>query len=93
MLSDLGLWRKTEEGQQAIYQRKDGTRFPVLVFDAPLVTHDGRHIGWMSVVMDVSEQRRIEVQVQVGEHLLGGLYEPIDELIMIVFSICILVPS
>ena len=65
-----GLWRKTEEGQQAIYQRKDGTRFPVLVFDAPLVTHDGRHIGWMSVVMDVSEQRRIEQMTRDSQERL-----------------------
>ena len=40
--------------------RKDGTRFPVLVIEAPLITAQGFHTGWMSAVIDVSEQRRIE---------------------------------
>ena len=45
----------------------------MLVFDAPLVTHDGRHIGWMSVVMDVSEQRRIEQMTRDNQERLQAI--------------------
>ena len=40
--------------------RKNGERFPVMIFEAPLVDGHGRHTGWMSAVLDVSAQRRIE---------------------------------
>jgi two-component system sensor histidine kinase DctS len=40
--------------------RKNGERFPVMIYEAPLVDGQGRHTGWMSAVLDVSAQRRIE---------------------------------
>ena len=40
--------------------RRGGERFPVLIFEAPLVDARGRRSGWMSTVLDVSAQRRIE---------------------------------
>ena len=40
--------------------RKDGTRFPVLIFEAPLINAHGAQTGWMSAFIDISEQRRIE---------------------------------
>jgi two-component system sensor histidine kinase DctS len=40
--------------------RKDGTRFPVLVIEAPLINHNGVQTGWMSAFLDLSEQRRVE---------------------------------
>ena len=40
--------------------RKDGSRFPVLIFEAPLINAQGRHTGWMSAFIDISEQRRME---------------------------------
>jgi two-component system sensor histidine kinase DctS len=40
--------------------RKDGTRFPVLIFEAPLINAHRVQTGWMSAFIDVSEQRRIE---------------------------------
>jgi two-component system sensor histidine kinase DctS len=40
--------------------RKNGERFPVLLYEAPLVDTQGRHTGWMSATVDLSEQRRIE---------------------------------
>lgn len=48
------------EGLESVFMRKDGTRFPVLVMEAPLITAQGFHTGWMSAVIDISEQRRIE---------------------------------
>ena len=40
--------------------RPDGTRFPVLIMEAPLINAVGKHTGWMSAILDVSEQRRTE---------------------------------
>lgn len=48
------------EGQESVFMRQDGTRFPVLIFEAPLMSADGRHTGWMSAIMDMSAQRRAE---------------------------------
>jgi two-component system sensor histidine kinase DctS len=43
-----------------VFLRKDGTRFPVLVIEAPLINAHGEQTGWMSAVLDISEQRRVE---------------------------------
>ena len=40
--------------------RQNGERFPVMIYDAPLVDGQGRHTGWMSAVLDLSAQRRVE---------------------------------
>jgi two-component system, LuxR family, sensor histidine kinase DctS len=48
------------EGYESVFMRKDGSRFPVLIIEAPLINHDGVQTGWMSAFLDISEQRRIE---------------------------------
>ena len=48
------------EGYESVFMRKDGTRFPVLIMEAPLINAVGKHTGWMSAILDVSEQRRTE---------------------------------
>jgi two-component system sensor histidine kinase DctS len=48
------------EGFESVFMRKDGTRFPVLIFEAPLINAHKVQTGWMSAFIDVSEQRRIE---------------------------------
>ena len=48
------------EGFETVFMRKNGERFPVMIFEAPLVDGQGRHTGWMSAVLDVSAQRRVE---------------------------------
>lgn len=48
------------EGYESVFMRKDGTRFPVLVFEAPLISAQGEQTGWMSAVVDMTEQRRAE---------------------------------
>ena len=46
------------EGHESLFMRPDGTRFPVLIMEAPLINAVGKHTGWMSAILDVSEQRR-----------------------------------
>lgn len=48
------------EGFESVFMRRDGARFPVLIIEAPLINAVGKQTGWMSAVLDVSEQRRIE---------------------------------
>ena len=48
------------EGFESEFMHKDGTRFPVLIIEAPLISITGEQTGWMSAVLDISEQRRVE---------------------------------
>ncbi len=48
------------EGFEALFKRKSGEVFPVLVVEAPLINAAGVQTGWMSAVLDLSEKRRIE---------------------------------
>lgn len=48
------------EGYESVFMRKDGQRFPVLIIEAPLISAQGEQTGWMSAVLDISEQRRVE---------------------------------
>ena len=48
------------EGYESVFMRKDGSRFPVLIMEAPLINAQGVQSGWMSAFLDVSEQRRVE---------------------------------
>jgi two-component system sensor histidine kinase DctS len=48
------------DGWESVFMRKDGTRFPVLIIEAPLINAQGLQTGWMSAVLDISEQRRVE---------------------------------
>jgi two-component system, LuxR family, sensor histidine kinase DctS len=45
---------------ESVFMRRDGTRFPVLIMEAPLINAVGKHTGWMSAILDVTEQRRVE---------------------------------
>ena len=55
-----GGHRPPREGFESVFMRKDGTRFPVLIIEAPLINAQGLQTGWMSAVLDISEQRRVE---------------------------------
>jgi two-component system, LuxR family, sensor histidine kinase DctS len=48
------------EGFESVFMRKGGERFPVLIFEAPLINAQGQQTGWMSAILDVTEQRRVE---------------------------------
>jgi two-component system sensor histidine kinase DctS len=44
---------------ETVFQRLNGDRFPVLVFESPLMD-GGRQTGWMGSILDISELRRVE---------------------------------
>ena len=57
---DPSTGRAGRDGFETRFMRRDGERFPVMIYEVPLVDGGGRHTGWMSAVLDVSEQRRVE---------------------------------
>ena len=48
------------DGYESVFMHKNGSRFSVLVFEAPLIDAQGLQTGWMSAILDISEQRRME---------------------------------
>ena len=48
------------ESYESEFMHADGTRFPVLIIEAPLVNAQNVQTGWMSAILDLSEQRRSE---------------------------------
>lgn len=45
---------------ETVFLRSDGVRFPVLVFESPLVDNSGRQTGWMASILDISDRKRVE---------------------------------
>lgn len=45
---------------ETVFQRSDGVRVPVLVFEAPLFESGGRQTGWMSSILDITDRKRAE---------------------------------
>lgn len=60
----------TLQGFETVFLRADGERFPVLIYEAPLVDGQGRQVGWMGAVLDVSERQRSEEQARVQQERL-----------------------
>lgn len=58
------------EGFESVFMRKDGVRFPVLIIEAPLINAYGLQTGWMSAVLDISEQRRVEEMSRASQERL-----------------------
>jgi two-component system sensor histidine kinase DctS len=57
------------EGAESVFMRKNGERFAVMIFEAPLINALGEQTGWMGAVLDISEQRRVEVSRASQERL------------------------
>lgn len=58
------------EGVESVFMRKDGTRFPVLIIEAPLINAQGKHTGWMSAVLDQTAQRNAEDHSRASQERL-----------------------
>jgi two-component system sensor histidine kinase DctS len=50
----------TPLGFETVFQRASGERFPVLIFESPLVDDTGKQTGWMGSILDISDRKRIE---------------------------------
>ena len=58
------------EGYESVFMRRDGTRFPVLIIEAPLLNAQNVQTGWMSAILDLTEQRRVEALSRASEDRL-----------------------
>lgn len=58
------------EGFESVFMRKDGTRFPVLIIEAPLIDAKGVQTGWMGACLDISEQRRVQELTRAAQERL-----------------------
>jgi len=58
------------EGFEIIFQRANGERFPVLIYESPLVDEHGQQTGWMSSILDVSELKRAQELTRQQEEKL-----------------------
>jgi two-component system, LuxR family, sensor histidine kinase DctS len=45
---------------ETVFQRVNGERFPVLIFESPLVDDTGRQTGWMGSILDISDRKKVE---------------------------------
>ncbi|MFC5511774.1 sensor histidine kinase [Massilia jejuensis] len=45
---------------ETVFQRSDGMRVPVLIFEAPLVDSRGDQTGWMSSILDITDRKKAE---------------------------------
>ncbi|MFZ2986737.1 PAS domain S-box protein, partial [Ideonella sp.] len=48
------------EGFETVFMRRNGERFPVMIYEAPLNDRVGHQAGWMSAILDVSGERKME---------------------------------
>jgi two-component system, LuxR family, sensor histidine kinase DctS len=58
------------KGFETIYCHHDGRRFPVLIYEAPLIDASGRQTGWLSSVLDLSERREFEASARQQQERL-----------------------
>jgi len=55
---------------ESVFMRQNGERFPVLIFEAPLIHANGQQTGWMGAILDISEQRRVEEMSRTSQERL-----------------------
>mgnify|MGYP000287604554 CR=1 FL=1 len=48
------------QGVEIRLMHSNGTRFDVLLIEAPLIGPDGKHIGWMGSMVDITEQKNAQ---------------------------------
>jgi len=72
--------------------RKDGSTFPVLIVTRPILEKDGRPVGIRGTVMDVTEQKQIELALQNTQKLeslgvlAGGIAHDFNNLLSGIFG-------
>jgi PAS domain S-box-containing protein len=52
--------KTTVEGFESRIRHRDGHDVTTMIYSAPLIDSQGQHSGWMSSVLDISEQKRAE---------------------------------
>lgn len=58
------------QGYQIRLKRRDGSTFPVLIHTTPLINAQGRQTGWMSSIVDLTEEKRAEERARQQQERL-----------------------
>lgn len=87
------LARKREgvkEQQEFEFQKKDGTSLHVLMETSPVYDEDGRFVGSIAGIIDITERKRLESEIQqilkmeaIG-HLAGGIAHDFNNLLTVI---------
>jgi two-component system sensor histidine kinase DctS len=48
------------EGYEALWRHQDGHMLNVMVFESPLIDADGKQIGWMGSIIDITTRKQLE---------------------------------
>jgi PAS domain S-box-containing protein len=70
-------------GIESIYRRKNGERFDVRVYEAPLVDASGRQAGWMASIHDITEQRRARAELEASHQRFMTVLDGLDTAIYV----------
>jgi two-component system, LuxR family, sensor histidine kinase DctS len=62
----------SREAYETTFMRRNGERFPALIFEAPLIDHAGKQSGWMSSILDISAQRKAEEVNRVQQETIAA---------------------
>jgi two-component system sensor histidine kinase DctS len=62
--------RGPAEGFEIRLKRRSGEMFDALIHEAPLIDAQGRHTGWMSSIVDVTENKRAEERERLQQQRL-----------------------
>ncbi len=58
--SEMLAGKVPQQGFETVFLRASGKRFPVLVFESPLLDDHGNQTGWMGSILDISDRKQIE---------------------------------
>jgi two-component system sensor histidine kinase DctS len=61
------------QGFETEFIRHNGEIFPVMIYESPLLDHQGHHTGWMSSIVDISQQRIMEDQTRQQQERLQSV--------------------
>lgn len=59
--------RRAMKGGEAVFERPDGTRIPIIPYPAPLTDEGGKVVGVVSMKIDITERKRTEAQLAERE--------------------------
>jgi PAS domain S-box-containing protein len=70
-------------GIESHFRRKNGERFDVRVYEAPLVDAGGRQAGWMASIHDITEQRRARAELEASHQRFVTVLDGLDAAIYV----------
>lgn len=72
------------DGMEIVIVRPDGSRFDSQMYSSPLVDADGQQIGWMTSMTDVTEQRRVRLELAAAHERFKTVLESLDAAVSVV---------